>query len=119
MTISLILAPRTKDLASIRQAKVKFPSHTVALRLLRLPLHNQMGCVRGRNTFGTYISKSAHIEVGKERLTRPKKNRRNREMHLIDKPSLQVLPYRQRPTTDPHVFSLRGVASLAQSGLRA
>ena len=82
---------------------------------LILSLHDQMDRVRGRNTLGTCISKSAQIEAGKERLTRAEEDRRDCKMHLIDESSLQVLPYRRGSATDPNVFSLRCVASLVQS----
>ena len=63
--------------------------------------------VRRRHVLGSLIAKLGQIDSEKQMLTSSQKNRRNRDVHLIDKSSLQILPDRADTTTEVEkIYSL-------------
>src|SRR5207247_4600736 len=46
---------------------------------------------------GARIAQRRQVDPRKERLTTAEQNRRDRDMHLVDEPRLEILPHRGRP----------------------
>src|SRR5256885_7330235 len=55
---------------------------------------------RRRHMLGARIAQRRQVHPRKERLTTAEQDRRDRDMHLVDEPRLEILAYRGRPAAD-------------------
>src|SRR5437867_12634473 len=55
---------------------------------------------RRRHMLGARIAQRRQVDPGKERLTTAEQDRRDRDMHLVDEPRLEILAHRARPAAD-------------------
>src|SRR5438876_4673001 len=67
---------------------------------------------RRRHMLGARIAQRRQVDPRKERLTTAEQDRRDRDMHLVDEPRLEILAHRGRPP--PTWISSRPAASLAR-----
>src|SRR5436309_11935386 len=52
---------------------------------------------RRRHMLGARIAQRRQVHPRKKRLATAEQNRRDRDMHLVDEPRLEILPHRGRP----------------------
>src|SRR5436309_10163704 len=52
---------------------------------------------RRRHMLGARIAQRRQVDPRKERLTTAEQDRRDRDMHLVDEPRLEILAHRGRP----------------------
>src|SRR5213083_460700 len=63
---------------------------------------------RRRHMLGARIAQRRQVDPRKERLTTAEQDRRDRDMHLVDEPRLEILAHRGRPAADLDIEPARG-----------
>src|SRR2546429_5887952 len=58
---------------------------------------------------GARIAQRRQVHPRKERLTTAEQDRRDRDMHLVDEPRLEILAHRGRPAADLDIEPARGL----------
>src|SRR5437762_12204112 len=64
---------------------------------------------RRRHMFGARIAQRRQVDPRKERLATAEQDRRDRDMHLVDEPRLEILAHRGRPAADLDIEPARGL----------
>src|SRR5213593_2238561 len=64
---------------------------------------------RRRHMLGARIAQRRQVHPRKERLTTAEQDRRDRDMHLVDEPRLEILAHRGRPAADLDIEPDRGL----------
>src|SRR2546421_11067924 len=64
---------------------------------------------RRRHMLGARIAQGRQVDPRKERLTTAEQDRRDRDMHLVDEPRLEILAHRGRPAADLDIELARGL----------
>src|SRR5438046_7475662 len=64
---------------------------------------------RRRHMLGARIAQRRQVHPRKERLTTAEQDRRDRDMHLVDEPRLEILAHRGRPAADLDIELARGL----------
>src|SRR5437763_13322626 len=64
---------------------------------------------RRRHMLGARIAQRRQVHPRKERLTTAEQDRRDRDMHLVDEPRLEILAHRGRSAADLDIEPARGL----------
>ena len=70
---------------------------------------------RRRHMLGARIAQRRQVHPRKERLTTAEQDRRDRDMHLVDEPRLEILAHRGRPAADLDIAPARGLPGATPS----
>src|SRR5256885_4837509 len=68
---------------------------------------------------GARIAQRRQVDPGKERLTTAEQDRRDRDMHLVDEPRLEILAHRGRPAADLDIAPARGLPGATERFLNS
>src|SRR5213082_431985 len=71
-------------------------------------------CGRRRHMLGARIAQRRQVHPRKERLTTAEQDRRDRDMHLVDEPRLEILAHRGRPAADLDIELARGLTGATE-----
>src|SRR3989442_976937 len=76
-------------------------------------------CGRRRHMLGARIAQRRQVHPRKERLTTAEQDRRDRDMHLVDEPRLEILAHRGRPAADLDIKPARGLPGATERFLNS
>ena len=65
------------------------------------------------------IAQRRQVDPRKERLTTAEQDRRDRDMHLVDEPRLEILAYGGRPAADLDIAVARGLSGATERFLNS
>src|SRR5438045_2145339 len=74
---------------------------------------------RRRHMLGARIAQRRQVDPRKERLTTAEQDRRDRDMHLVDETSLEILAHRGRPAADLDIALARGLPGATERFLNS
>src|SRR5436189_5109650 len=74
---------------------------------------------RRRHMLGARIAQRRQVHPRKERLTTAEQDRRDRDMHLVDEPRLEILAHRGRPAADLDIEPARGLPGATERFLNS
>src|SRR5213592_95818 len=74
---------------------------------------------RRRHMLGARIAQRRQVDPRKERLTTAEQDRRDRDMHLVDEPRLEILAHRGRPAADLDIAPARGLPGATERFLNS
>src|SRR5437763_14684860 len=74
---------------------------------------------RGRHMLSARIAQRRQVDPRKERLTTAEQDRRDRDMHLVDEPRLEILAHRGRPAADLDIAPARGLPGATERFLNS
>src|SRR5213083_2878370 len=74
---------------------------------------------RRRHMLGARIAQRRQVDPRKERLTTAEQDRRDRDMHLVDEPRLEILAHRGRPAADLDIEPSRGLPGATERFLNS
>src|SRR5438874_11790596 len=74
---------------------------------------------RRRHMLSARIAQRRQVDPRKERLTTAEQDRRDRDMHLVDEPRLEILAYGGRPAADLDIAPARGLPGATERFLNS
>src|SRR6185295_13916356 len=84
------------------------------IQALLAPEHNMGGLFR-RHELDAFVSQGPQVNGIEQPLASTEHDRRDCDVHLVDKAGTKILLDRVRPTADPHVQSAGGLACTVES----
>jgi len=92
------------------------PFHEAKLRAFG---DHEVRCVGSGNVFGAVIAEIRCVDTFQKGFSGTEEDRRQRQMHFVDKPGAKVLPDRGDTAAEPDVLTVRSVNRAFQCGVDA